>query len=59
MALLWLGFKWPPQHKTDHVPSRAEDKGGQEVNGNAVSSVEAFIRNRGFPITISNSFGRT
>lgn len=59
MAPLCLGFQWPPQHKVDNVHSWAEGEGGQEVIGNTASSVEAFIRNRGFPITISNSFGPT
>ena len=33
-ALLWLGFKWPPQQKADTLPSWAEGEGGQEVVGN-------------------------
>lgn len=59
MALLWLGFKWPLQRKVDNLPSWAESEDGEEVAGNAGSSVEAFIRNKGFPIALSSSFGQT
>lgn len=45
----WPFFKWPPQQGVDSVSSWAEDKGGQEAGGNTGSSVEALIRNRGFP----------
>lgn len=58
VALLWLGFKWSPQHIVDNLPTWAEGKGGQQAVANTGSSAEAFIRNRGFPTTLSNSFGQ-
>lgn len=59
MALLWLGFKWPPRQKADTLPSWAKGEDGQEVVGKAGSSIEAFIRSRGFPSVLSKSFGHT
>lgn len=41
------------------MPSWAEGERGQKVAGKAGSSVEAFIRNRGFPSVLSKSFGHT
>lgn len=58
-ALLQLVFKWLPQHKVDNLSSWAEGKGRQEVFGNDGSSVETFIRNRGFPIALSTVSGLT
>lgn len=58
MALLWLVFKWPPQHRLSTcLPGQRAMVGRRWVETD--SSVEALIRNRGFPVALSNAFGQT